>query len=64
MEVITDYKRFEKDKLYMDSFLGCIWRLAERTEQGAVLQNVPLKGASGVKLTVEPETTRLSFYPV
>ena len=64
MEVISDYKRFEKDKLYMDSILGCVWKLTERTEQGAVLQNISSKGVPGVKITVEPETTRLSFYPV
>lgn len=64
MTVVSDYSNFEEGKLYADSLLGCIWKLAERTEKGAVLKNLPQNGMKGAKLTVGPETTRLSFYPV
>ncbi len=64
MIVLSDYSGFEEEKLYIDSLLGCIWKLSERTEKRAVLKNVPQNGVKGVRLTVEPETTRYSFYPV
>ncbi len=64
MAVISDYSKFEEDKLYTDSLLGCMWKLAERTEKGAVLRNLPRDGMAGVKMTVEPKRTRLSFYPL
>ena len=63
MTVVSDYSNFEEGKLYTDSLLGCIWKLAERTEKGAVLKNLPQNGMKA-KLTVEPETKTLSFYPV
>ena len=63
MIVLSDYSGFEEEKLYMDSLFGYIWKLAERTEKRAVLKDIPLNGRK-VKLTVEPEMTKFSFYPV
>ena len=63
MTVLSDCRRFEEDKIYADSFLGCLWRLSDKTDAGAVLKSVSPYMGAGMSMRVNPESVTLCFYP-
>ena len=64
MDVVSDYRRLEKGRIYTDNVWGCSWKVTEQTREGAVLQNLPLNGKVGMRICAEPESMRLRFFPL